>query len=152
MSANPLSVRVWIAASVVLTTGACQRYVEVPAAPRSPTGAVRITLTEDAASMPLGPIGSSVRQVEGRVLSVTDSAVSLSVSQVMRRTGFQEQWQGETVSLPRRTISVLEKQEFSVRRTFATVGAIIAGSFLTRGLINGGESTGTPGRKPGGGN
>jgi hypothetical protein len=111
-----------------------------------------LTVSDETASVQYGAIGSNVRQVEGKIISANDSAISLSVTSVQRRTGFGESWNGETVSIPRSSIVMLEGRQLSVSRTLASAAAIVAGSFAARGAINGGEGTAGGVKKPGGGN
>ncbi|HEY0527560.1 MAG TPA: hypothetical protein VGD02_01930 [Gemmatimonadaceae bacterium] len=131
---------------------ACQRYVEVAAAPVPPTGDIRLVLSENVASEALGPVGTGVSRIAGNVLGTTDSTINLAVSQLTRRSGYEESWQGETVLVPRRGVLRFERKQISMPRTLATVGAFVAGSFLARGMIGGGENTPNGTRKPGGGN
>ena len=143
--------RLLVIGAVVVCSG-CQRYVAVQQSPRQPAGDVRITLTDDATYVQRTPLGSNIRQLEGRVLQVNDSSVAIAVTELTRRAGLSESWHGETVVVPRRDVALLEKQTLSVPRTLATVGAMLAGSFAVRRGLNTGESTNTRTPKPGGGN
>ncbi|MDQ6769793.1 MAG: hypothetical protein M3Z54_07385 [Gemmatimonadota bacterium] len=138
--------------AALVVCGGCANYVLVSDAPSTASGDVRLTLSENAAGTSYGPIGSSVRQVEGTVVAANDSAISISVASVVRRTGLGESWSGEMVSIPRRSISSTEAKRFSFSRTLATVGAVVAGGLVARTAIGGGESTGSGAKKPGGGN
>ena len=138
--------------AVVSLSAGCQRYVEVQQRPRQPAGDVRLTLTGDATYAQRAPLGSNILTLEGRILSVNDSALTLSVTQLTRRAGASESWRGETVAIPRRDVASLQRQTLSVPRTLATVGAMIAGSIAVRRGMNTGESTGSRTPKPGGGN
>lgn len=140
----------WIAA--LLGCGACQRYVELGSVPSALEGDVRLTLLDDRSGISYGAIGSSVRQVEGTVLSASDSAISLSVTDVTRANGFDESWPGETVTIPRQDVAAVEGKRLSFPRTLATIGAVVAGSFVARGAINGAEGSGSGVRKPNGSN
>ena len=137
---------------ILLVVCGCQRYVELGNSPAVTRGDVRLTVSDETASVQYGAIGSNVRQVEGKVISATDSAITLSVTSVQRRTGFGETWNGESVSIPRSSIVMVEGRQLSLSRTIATVGAVVAGSFAARGAIGGGEGTGSNVKKPGGGN
>jgi hypothetical protein len=153
MEQSVSSRRVRLALSaVLLVVCGCQRYVELGNSPAVTRGDVRLTVSDETASVQYGSVGSNVRQIEGKVISANDSAITLSVTRVQRRTGFGESWNGESVSVPRRAVVMLEKREVSVSRTLATFGAVVAGSFAARGAINGGEGTGSGVKKPGGGN
>lgn len=130
---------------------ACQQYVEVTPAPIPASGQVRLTLGDDATPLQLDPVGSGVKRIEGKVVGATDSTIGLAVSWLTRRSGYEESWQGETVWIPRRSVIGLEKKKLSVPRTLFTLGAMVAGSFAARGMINGGDATASGSHKSGGG-
>ena len=137
---------------ILLVVCGCQRYVELGTSPAVTRGDVRLTVSDETASVQYGAIGSNVRLVEGKIISASDSAVTLAVTSVLRRTGFGENWNGESVTIPRRSITMVEGRRLSLSRTFATVGAVVAGSFAARGALGAGEGTAGGVRKPGGGN
>jgi hypothetical protein len=138
--------------AMLLVVCGCQRYVELGNSPAVTRGDVRLTVSDETASVQYGAIGSNVRQVEGKIISASDSAITLAVTSVQRRTGFEESWNGESVSIPRTSIVLVEGRELSFSRTLATVGAVVAGGLAARGAIGGGEGSGSAVRKPGGGN
>src|SRR3954469_21787505 len=76
--------------AVLLVVCGCQRYVELGNSPAITRGAVRLTVSDETGSVQYGAIGSNVRQVEGKIISANDSAITLSVTAVQRRTGFGE--------------------------------------------------------------
>jgi hypothetical protein len=135
--------------SAMLCCG-CQRYVDLVAAPSA--GDARLTLVERGSGVSYGAIGSAVRQVEGRIRSTSDSSIEIYVTAVTRQLGFEEPWTGELVSIPRQDVTRIEAKTVSVPRTLVTIGGLIAGGIAARGAINGGESTSSGVKKPGGGN
>ena len=138
--------------TTLLVVCGCQRYVELGNSPALTRGDVRLTVSDETASVQYGAIGSNVQQVEGSIISATDSAVTLSVTSVTRRTGLAENWAGESVAIPRRAITVVEARQLSFPRTLATLGAMVAGGFVARGAMSGGDGNSSGVKKPGGGN
>lgn len=130
----------------------CQHYIDLGAAAPVPSGSARLTLSDRGGSVSYGAIGSGVRQVEGRIESVADTAIAIAVTSVVRESGFEETWPGATVSIPRRDVTKIEAKRLSVPRTFAAVGGIIAGSLAVSGAISNGEGTSSGLKKPGSGN
>lgn len=138
-------------AAVVVCCG-CSRYVELGNTAPVPGGDVRLTLSMRAYEVAYGPIGSAVRLIEGKLVSAGDSTIEIAVTGVTRTTGFDETWSGQQVSVARSNITSIESKRLSVPRTLGTLGAVVAGSFVARGAIGGGEGTSSGVKKPGGGN
>jgi len=138
--------------ALLLAAGACQQYVElgVPAPPANMD--VRLTLSDSGGNAAYGPLGSSLRQIEGRTTAVNDSSVRMLVTGVTRKTGYDESWGGDPVAVPRSYIVSVEKRKLSVPRTLATIGAVIAGSYFVGSALNHGETTSGTINKPGGHN
>jgi len=113
---------------------------------------VRLTLSDSGGNAAYGPLGSSLRQIEGRTTAVNDSSVRMLVTGVTRKTGYDESWGGDPVAVPRSYIVSVEKRKLSVPRTLATIGAVIAGSYFVGSALNHGETTSGTINKPGGHN
>jgi len=137
---------------LLLATGACQQYVELGVPTPVANTDVRLTLSDSGGNAAYGPLGSSLRQIEGRATSVSDSSIRMLVTGVTRKTGYDESWGGDPVAVPRSYIVSVEKRTLSVPRTLATVGAVIAGSFFLGSALNHGETTSGTINKPGGHN
>lgn len=130
----------------------CQHYIDLGSAPPAPAGDARLTLSEHGGSISYGAIGSGLRQVEGRIQSVNDTAIAIAVTKVVRQMGFDETWPGATVSIARRDVTRIESRKLSVPRTLVTIGGLIAGTVAVGGAIASGEGTGTGIKKQGSGN
>lgn len=79
-------------------------------------------------------LGEAVLRVDGRVVSSTESDVTLSVTRTVLLQGSSVVWMGEEVSIPREGLRGFRVREFSRARTiFFTagivllVGAVVAG-------------------------
>ena len=138
--------------AVLLICCGCQHYIDLGSGAPVPGGDARLTLSDHGASVAYGAIGSGVRQMEGRIQSVDDTAIAIAVTSVTRQLGFDETWPGATVSIPRRDVTRIEAKQLSVSRTLATVGGFIVGSLAVSSAITGGEGTSSGLKKSGNGN
>ena len=72
----------------------------------------------------IGPRGVSLR---GRLQTVTDSAFTIQVTEVVRRNGVTEPWIGETLLVPRPFVATLGERRFDRRRTLLLGLGVVAG-------------------------
>ena len=130
----------------------CQHYIDLGAGAPIPGGDARLTLSDHGAAVSYGAIGSGVRQMEGKIQSVDDTAIAIAVTSITRQLGYDETWPGATVSIPRRDVTRIEARHLSISRTLATLGGFIAASLAVSSAINGGEGTSSGLKKSGSGN
>ena len=113
---------------------------------------VRVRLT-DAGAVALAPlIGNRVELVDGGLVAVADTAVTLSVTQTTDRLGNESPWRGEQVAIPRTMVDAFEKRTLDRGKSYL-VGGITAGvvalaaiAFTIAGNSSGGKTGagGTP--------
>ena len=118
-----------VSAALLLACGACQAYSTIdPSA--APTGTpVRVSLTDNG-SLALGnQLGATARTLEGTVQSVSDSSITLSVTQITRLSGAEDAWKGERVTIPRANVSNVERRSTSVGRS-VVLGALLLGGSM----------------------
>lgn len=116
----------------------CGCYVNAPLSTAPDPGErVHVSLTDQGSVDLAQYLGRNIGSVDGRLLNGNDSTLTLSVTQVSTRAGDDQFWKGETVKLPRHTISTVEGRKFSFWRSgliaSALVGSVafIAGSGIT---------------------
>ena len=136
-------------ATSTVASSACYRYA--PINPQAPTQGteVRVRLT-DAGAVTLAPyIGNRIELVDGRIASVVDTAVTVSVTATTDRLGVETPWRGEAVSIPRNAFYELQARALDRKKSFV-VGGIAAGlvavvgiGFSVTGNGGGGQSGGT---------
>ena len=122
-------------------------YVNVPIGNTVPdpgaTLAIRLT---DAGADTLAPlIGPAVSTVQGRVLSDGPDSMVLAVQSVQLRSGNDQRWNGEHVTLPRKTIAIISERRLSNWRTALLTGLGMAGSIALVASLSGGTNEGRPG-------
>jgi hypothetical protein len=131
----------------------CHSYTPIdPQAAPSLGSDVRVRLT-DAGAVALAPlIGNRVELVDGGLVAVADTAVTLSVTQTTDRLGNESPWRGEQVAIPRTMVDGFEKRTLNRGKSYL-VGGITAGvvalaaiGFTVAGGGTGGKSGsgGTP--------
>jgi hypothetical protein len=126
------------------SSAACYRYVPIDAPTPAAGAEVRARLTDEGA-VRLGPlVGNRVEYVDGTVISVADTALTLSVTGTTDRLGTEVSWRGEQVVFPRQTIAGFERRTFDKRRSYMA-GGIAAGIVAAVGIgfnISGGGGGG----------
>ena len=140
------------AIAVYSTVGVgCHRYTPIDSQAAPSLGAdVRVRLT-DAGAVALGPvIGNRVELVDGGLVAVADTAVTLSVTQTTDRLGNELSWRGEQVAIPRTMVDGFEKRTLDRGKSYlvggitAGVVALVAIGFTVAGGGSGGRTSGTP--------
>jgi len=66
--------------------------------------------------------------VDGRLVTLSDTAVAISVTTVRNRNGIEHYWQGEVVALPRRDVANLQERKLAPGRSAFLVLAGVGGS------------------------
>ncbi len=127
----------------------CGCYVNVPleTAP-APGEKVHVALT-DRGSVDLAQyLGRGVAGVDGRLLESADSALSVSVSQVVTQSGDDQLWKGERVTIPREAIASVQGRKLSFWRSGLIGGAVAAAAFLIGSQAGGSSGGGKKGGPP----
>jgi len=126
---------------------ACYVTTPVPTAPAPAPGTkLHVQLTDDGATTLAQYLGPNVNYVDGRLLSETDTSLALSVTGLTFRSGDEQYWKGEHVSLPHSAIATMQVKKVSWWRSSVLAGGIIAviGSI---GLAAG-QGSGGGGKRP----
>jgi hypothetical protein len=138
-----------VMAASTVASGGCYRYAPLDTQTPTVGTEVRVRLT-DAGAVSLAPyVGNRIELIDGRIASVVDTAVTLSVTGTIDRLGVETPWRGEQVSIPRTALSELAGRSLDRRRSFV-VGGIAAGlvaaigvGFSITGQGGGGKTGGT---------
>ena len=138
-------------AGIVLSSGACTTYTSIGAIPAPTSETIRLSLTDAGQGEVLGPLGTRVKSVEGQVCSVSDSTVTMSVTEVGRVLADPETFHGETVAIASRYIVGIERKHVQVRRSLMIAGAIVGGALWIASQGHGNVTFGPPGGPPIGG-
>ena len=126
---------------------ACSTYTSINPA-LAPRGTVRLSCNDAGRTETLAPFGRQLTSVEGEILSVTDSAITIDVSEVNRASSDVEQYHGEEMTIPSRYIGVIERKHVQVARSLAIAGAILAGAIWIGSQGHGDVTYRTPGGPP----
>jgi len=121
-----------MAASTVMS-GGCYRYTPIDSQSPALGSEVRVRLT-DAGAVTLGPlVGNRIELVDGRIASVSDTALKLSVTGTTDRLGVEVTWKGEEVTFPRSALAGLERRSLDRGKSYL-VGGIAAGVVAAVGV------------------
>lgn len=131
----------WSSLTVValLTLQGCYVYAPVyTSAP--PTGETVVLNISDRGRVALAErLGPGVTSIRGRVGTVAEEQLSVSVASVGYISGDNSLWSGESMSLSREYVSHVQVRKLSKSRTWVAVGAttVAVGTFIaTRGLFS----------------
>lgn len=137
-----------VSAVVLIACGACQMYTPISLAPTSTGTPVRVTLTDRGAAQLFDVLGAAPHEVEGKVVDVSDTTVTLGVTGVSRLSGADEPWNGERVTIPRGAIASVDRHSVSVVRSLLVAAGIVGGAYLATRAGSSGEQVGGPPQTP----
>jgi hypothetical protein len=102
--------------TVPTVLSACHRYVPVTGA--LPEGArVSIDLTDRGTVELARFVGPGVGALEGQIVRMDDSVVTIGVKTARQRNGIESYWAGEQVPIDRDYIATVEERQISRPRT-----------------------------------
>ena len=131
-----------------LLVAACHRYEPVTAATVDRGANVSVALT-DFGTANLGRLlGMGVGTVEGELVSLSDTALTIGVQLVRQRNGVETFWKGEEVTIPRSEVAEIRQRKFSKGKSAAATVALIAAAV---GAVEAFIGTGSGSSPPGGG-
>lgn len=140
-------------ALLVAALGACHSWAPIDSGV-SPQGLkVRAELTDQGTADFGAVLGSGVGDVEGLVTGSSDTSLTLAVSLVRQRSGVEQFWKGEAVTIPLRLIARIQEQRFSRTRTTLVAAVSATGLALVTAvfgdqLLGGGSVVGSGGGRP----
>jgi hypothetical protein len=130
---------------------ACSTYTAISPTLAPTSGTVRLSMNDAGRTETLGPLGAQVTSVEGEVRSISDSAVTIAVSEVGRASSDAEQFHGAPVTIPSRYIAGIERKHVQVARSLLIAGAIVGGAIWIGTQGHGNVTFGHPSGPPRGG-
>ena len=132
--------------AVLVGSIACSSYVPAPIQGVAPETKVAVVLTATGTDSLARALGAGVSRVTGVFTGMNGDAIVLRVSGTEGVSTVERRWNSESVALPRRFVSSVERSQFSRLRTgLATVGVIGAIAVLNAGFGGGGHSGGVSG-------
>jgi hypothetical protein len=121
---------------VTLVTG-CYTYRALPSLEPVTGTRVSAELTDEGARELSGNIGPAVEHIEGQVLRVDSATIELAVLQVEGIRGWQSDWNGERVAIPRKAVAGLQQRRFSLGGTGFVGGLVAGGVYALYRLLGG---------------
>jgi hypothetical protein len=127
----------------------CYKYTPLATTDPAPGTRVAVELAPAGTDTLARFVGPNVIRIEGRVLQAGGSDLLLAVSVVRKRNGEEDFWKGETVSIPRGTISGLRQRRLATGRTLLLAGAVaVAGATVGAAASSGSSGGGGNGGGP----
>jgi hypothetical protein len=129
----------------------CGCYVAVPMSTTTPPAGTRlqVQLTDAGSSSLAQYLGPNVVSVDGRLMARSDSSLTLSVTDVGMRSGDQQFWKGEQVSIPQVTIATVQQKKLSWWRSGLIGGLLVAGALSINAASGGSAGAPRSGPPPG---
>jgi hypothetical protein len=136
--------RVFTLLTVPTVASACHRYV--PSTGPLPAGArVAVDLTDRGTVELARFVGPGVGTLEGQIISMDDSVITIGVRTARQRNGIESYWTGEQVPIDRDYVATVQERHVSRPRTaLAAAGFTLIVSALAVAFA-GSFSGGSPG-------
>ncbi len=126
-----LSIRRLVAAALLPLVGGCYAYVPLRTPSPPEAAALRLRLSTPGDYRLTNVTMNDVGEIDGELVSMNDSAVILSATRLVSRSGFEHLGEGATLRVPRLSIGAIEMKHLSPARTALFVGGLIALGALT---------------------
>lgn len=138
-------------APILCVLCACYESVPTELSRVQPGTKIRVSLTDAGADSLARYLGPGVETIDGKLISTSDSGVSLSVTSVSMRSGQDQFWKGETVVIPRYSLGTVMARKVNKPKSLLLGGAlVVALASLKLSGVGGGNSSGHNPGGPGG--
>jgi hypothetical protein len=127
---------------------ACYESVPTELGRVQPGTKLRVSLTDLGADSLARYLGRGVETIDGKLISTTETGVSLAVTQVSTRSGQDQFWKGETVVIPRSSLRTVQARRVNKLKSLLMSGAFVVALTTLRltGVV--GNNGGTVGNPP----
>jgi hypothetical protein len=116
--------------------GACYRYVPVTTSDLVIGAAYRGHLSAEGSQTIARLLGENVTRFDGRIVTVTDTAVLVAMSATLKRTEQRQTvWTGEQLLIPRAVVSRFELRQLDRPRTMRAVALYAVGIGLLGAIV-----------------
>ena len=112
-------------APVLCVLCACYESVPIELARVQPGTKIRISLTDAGADSLARYLGPGVETIDGKLISTSETGVSLSVTSVAMRSGQDQFWKGETVVIPRYSLGTVLARKVNKPKSLLLGGVIV---------------------------
>lgn len=126
---------------------ACYESVPTELGRVQPGTKLRLSLTDLGADSLGRYLGLGVETIDGRLISTTQTGVSLAVTQLSMRSGQDQFWKGETVVIPRSSLGTVQERRVNKPKSLLLSGAFVV-ALATLKLAGVGSSNGRTGGPP----
>lgn len=128
----------------------CYSYLPIQETAPAAGQEVGVVLNDQGRQLVGDKLGELVERVDGTLLSVSETVITLSVSRTQSLRGTESIWAGEQVEIQRAGIrGFRERQHAKGRTAFLTIGILIGVAALISGLSLAVGGNGSPDGGPG---
>ena len=129
MFRNPVLRRI-VGAILLAANAACYSHQALGLNRPAPESRIIVGITDVGADQMANSIGLAAREVEGFVVSASDSVWRLRVMRVDQLGGFSSQWNGEEVDFPRSVMTNVREKRLNKTNSWLAAGAFVVGVVL----------------------
>lgn len=126
---------------------ACYESVPTELGRVQPGTKLRLSLTDLGADSLGRYLGLGVETIDGRLISTTQTGVSLAVTQLSMRSGQDQFWKGETVVIPRSSLGTVQERRVNKPKSLLLSGVFVV-ALATLKLAGVGSNNGRTGGPP----
>jgi hypothetical protein len=128
---------------------ACYESVPTELGRVQPGTKLRVSLTDLGADSLARYLGRGVETIDGKLISTTETGVSLAVTQVSMRSGQDQFWKGESVVIPRSSLGTVQARRVNKFKSLLLSGAfVVALATLKLAGVGSSNNGGTGGHPP----
>lgn len=113
---------------LMITVGACYRYVPATRSDVTPPLEVRARLSEEGMQDLGGRFSRAPERIDGRLVRWDDDGIALEITTEVRREGFPPTTLREVLELAPEHVAFIERQQVDAWQTGGVVAAILAGT------------------------
>ncbi len=119
--------------------GGCFAYAPLRQPSPSPATPLRLLLSTPGDYRLTNVTMNDVREVDGELVAMEDTAVIVSALRLVARSGFEHAGEGATLLVPRSSIASIDVQRISPLRTLLFVGGLVALGAVTGAALGSAE-------------
>jgi hypothetical protein len=119
--------------------GACYQYSSFQPTPTTVGKAVRVQLTDIGSAHVASLVGPGADYLDGNLVTLTDSAYTISLADLGRKNGTEELWKGESVTVSGSDVQSIQLRKASAGKSAALTAALVGGAALVARAIGAGE-------------
>lgn len=132
----PRRITAILCTALLLVQFGCHTFLPLQETVPISEGLVGVELNDQGRALLSERLGSMVRQVDGTVVSRSDTSVTLSVTRIRFLSGSSAVWAGEVVEIPKVGVRGFRERQYSRGRTAMLTAGIVIGIVALAALFS----------------